>query len=547
MKQQEPEAQENEQYSRCGRSFCTITPQHLVAGATLFSAWGDRMWNFAIGVYLIKLTPGSLRLAAIYGLAWTFFAIVFTPAVGAWIDRTPRIKVIRYSLLMQNLLVIVDAITLLVVFEWPPKSDGLMTFIYVVIIVFGASANVIAQGEKISIAKDWIVVVCKGDKTLLAESNALLRRIDLTVAIVSPIAVGFAMSIVSTYASIIFICMWDLFSFFAEYFLLLKVYKDIPELRFKNDDEESVSLLGNKKSSLETEGRFVEVKSGFDVVGRLKGFILGWRVYYKQDVFLAGLTLAVVYLTCLGFNAITTGYAYTQGLTALSVSLCYAAGSLVGIFGTLLFPYMRLKFGLLKTGAIGSFSQLIMLMLCVVAIWAPGSPSLLKSSNWHSQNNTSIFSGNSKLSNNTLTTQAPLPKGFNYTSIILVMAGIILSRTGLWLLDLSITQLQQENIPEHERGIVGGVQYALNEVFDLSHFIITIFLPRANEFGYLTLVTFGAITTSAIIFQIFVYRFPRRRKVEYETLNGTVQKSGSINIKNGDINNEPENDKLQTC
>ena len=544
MKQPEPVVQENEQQPSCCRSSCTITPQHLVAGATLFSAWGDRMWNFAIGLYLIKLTPGSLRLAAIYGLAWTSFAIVFTPIIGVWIDHTPRIKVIRYSLLMQNLLVIVDAITLLVVFEWPPKSDGLMLFIYVVIIVFGASANVIAQGEKISIAKDWIVVVCKGNKTLLAESNALLRRIDLTVAIVSPIAVGFAMSIVSTYASIIFICMWDLFSFFAEYFLLLKVYKDIPELRFKNNnDEESVSLLG-KESSIETEGRFVEVKSGFDVAGRLKSFIQGWHVYYKQDVFLAGLTLAMLYLTCLGFNAITTGYASSQGLTALSVSLCYAAGSLVGIFGTFLFPYMRLKLGVLKTGAIGSFSQLIMLMLCVVAIWAPGSPSLLKSANWYSQNNTSVFSGNSKLNNNTLTTQAPLPKGFNYTSIVLVMVGIILSRTGIWLLDLSVTQLQQENIPEHERGIVGGVQYALNEFFDLSHFIITIFLPRPNEFGYLTLISFGAITTSAIIFQIFVYRFPRRRKVEYETLNGTIQKNGSINIKNGDINKQHEDDKL---
>lgn len=544
MKQPEPVVQENEQQPSCCRSSCTITPQHLVAGATLFSAWGDRMWNFAIGLYLIKLTPGSLRLAAIYGLAWTSFAIVFTPIIGVWIDHTPRIKVIRYSLLMQNLLVIVDAITLLVVFEWPPKSDGLMLFIYVVIIVFGASANVIAQGEKISIAKDWIVVVCKGNKTLLAESNALLRRIDLTVAIVSPIAVGFAMSIVSTYASIIFICMWDLFSFFAEYFLLLKVYKDIPELRFKNNnDEESVSLL-EKESSMETEGRFVEVKSGFDVVGRLKSFIQGWHVYYKQDVFLAGLTLAMLYLTCLGFNAITTGYASSQGLTALSVSLCYAAGSLVGIFGTFLFPYMRLKLGVLKTGAIGSFSQLIMLMLCVVAIWAPGSPSLLKSANWYSQNNTSVFSGNSKLNNNTLTTQAPLPKGFNYTSIVLVMVGIILSRTGIWLLDLSVTQLQQENIPEHERGIVGGVQYALNEFFDLSHFIITIFLPRPNEFGYLTLISFGAITTSAIIFQIFVYRFRRRRKVEYETLNGTIQKNGSINIKNGDINKEHKDDKL---
>lgn len=517
------------------RSCCRITclkSQHLCAGATLFSAWGDRMWNFAIGLYLIKLTPNSVRLAAIYGLVWTSFAIIFTPALGDWIDRNHRLKVIRYSLIIQNVLVITDALILLVMFTWKPSNTYLLTFLYILIVVLGASANVVAQGEKISIAKDWIVVVCKDDTKLLAESNALLRRIDLTVAIISPIAVGFAMSAVSTLASILFICAWDLLSFFAEYFLLLKVYNNVPELSVKRDIEkaESKSNEDTPNGSVETDAYFVKFKSNFDIISRLKGFILGWKVYWNQDVFLAGLTLGVVYFTALGFNAITSGYAYTQGLSEFQVSMCFGGGSLTGIFGTLLFPYMRSKLGLLKTGCIGSLFQLSMLMICVAAVWAPGSPSLLIPSNWQSQSINKNLSNYGLPTNSSMTTQSPSSQSFSYTSIIMMMAGIILSRPGLWILDLAITQLQQETISEDERGTVGGVQYAINEVFDLSHFIVTIFLPKPNEFGYLTLLSFGAIACSSIIFLTFAYQFPRRKKAGYEYINGG-------NIENGHIDN----------
>ena len=52
---------------------------------------------------------------------------------------------------------------------------------------------------------------------------------------------------------------------------------------------------------------------------------------------------------------------------------------------------------------------------------------------------------------------------FSYISISLIVAGIILSRFGLWLSDLTISQLQQENVPEEERGIVGAMQKSFKQ------------------------------------------------------------------------------------
>ena len=505
----------------------TLTSQRLVAISTLFSAWGDRMWNFAIGLYLIELTPGSFQLSAVYGLVWTSVAILFTPAVGHWIDRSDRLKIIRNALIVQNLMIIIDAMVMYILFENTHENNNLVKFAYAAVILFGAIANLIGQAEKISIAKDWIVVTCNSDEALLSESNALLRRIDLVVAITAPIAVGFAMSIVSVLASIIFICAWNLLSFFPEYFILLKVYKDVPRLAIKS----TLSCVSEKKKIGEeyednaaTETHVVEATHrGVTLFSRIKEIILGWAVYWKQDVVLAGITLSMLYLTVLGFNNITTGYAYTQGLAAVHVSICFGLGSLLGISGTFLFPFLRSKFGLIKSGTIGLTIQWSMLMICVGAIWAPGSPSLLKPSNWESQSYVQVkvhVPQNNSVDRNT----APHDGGHtetdnNYTSIIMILIGIMLSRVGLWIIDLTVTQLQQDTIPEHERGTVGGIQYALNEIFDLSHFVLTILLPRPNEFGYLILVTVSSITMASVIYHIFSFRFNRKRKVAYENID----------------------------
>ena len=50
------------------------------------------MWHFAIGIYLVELTPGSLRLTAIYQLVSTLSIIIFGPLVGDWVDANPRLR-----------------------------------------------------------------------------------------------------------------------------------------------------------------------------------------------------------------------------------------------------------------------------------------------------------------------------------------------------------------------------------------------------------------------------------------------------------------------
>jgi len=68
------------------------------------------MWQFAIGLYFIKLLPGSFLLAAIHGIISSLMVFLVAPIVGLWIERTSRLKEIQISLFLQNGFVALGAI-----------------------------------------------------------------------------------------------------------------------------------------------------------------------------------------------------------------------------------------------------------------------------------------------------------------------------------------------------------------------------------------------------------------------------------------------------
>lgn len=100
----------------------------------------------------------------------------------------------------------------------------------------------------------------------------------------------------------------------------------------------------------------------------------GWVAYYNQPVFLAGMGLAFLYMTVLGFDCITTGYAYTQGLSGSVLSLLMGASAVTGIMGTVAFTWLRRKCGLIRTGLISGVAQFACLILCAISVFMPGSP-----------------------------------------------------------------------------------------------------------------------------------------------------------------------------
>ena len=98
-----------------------------------------------------------------------------------------------------------------------------------------------------------------------------------------------------------------------------------------------------------------------------------------------------------------------------------AVSALVGVLGSTTYPILRKALGLEATGFLGMFLLVSMTSLSVASVFLPTSPF------W---NNFDLGAGlNEAL------------KGQGYTSVIVLLTGITAARFGLWIVDLSVTQV----------------------------------------------------------------------------------------------------------
>uniref|UniRef100_A0AAY4EG04 Solute carrier family 40 member n=1 Tax=Denticeps clupeoides TaxID=299321 RepID=A0AAY4EG04_9TELE len=525
------------------RDFFTSAKFLIYLGHAL-STWGDRMWNFAVAVFLVELYGNSLLLTAVYGLVVAGSVLLLGAIIGDWVDKNPRLKVAQTSLVVQNVSVILCGVLLMVVFQFKPQlselyNGWLLTTCYIMVITIANIANLASTAMSITIQRDWVVVVAGEDRSRLADMNATVRIIDQLTNILAPMLVGQIMAFGSHFIGCGFIAGWNLCSMCVEYSLLWKVYQKTPALAIKagqKDNNQEMRHLNIEKeiekgqsqvegSQLMNDGTMEkkdieDKKHGccYQMTEPLRTFRDGWVAYYNQSIFFAGMSLAFLYMTVLGFDCITTGFAYTQGLNGSILSLLMGASAISGILGTVAFTWIRKKCGLIRTGFMSGTAQLACLSLCVASVFSPGSPFDLSVSPFKDFNQ--LFGNGAALPEGptVTTTEAPslvnvstvmsedVPQVESYISVSLLFSGVIAARVGLWSFDLTVTQLIQENVIESERGIINGVQNSMNYLLDLLHFIMVILAPNPEAFGLLVIISVSFVAMGHMMYFRYAYK-----------------------------------------
>ena len=357
-----------------------------VYAAHSLSTWGDNMWWFAGGCYMLELRRESLRLTAIYGLVIAASVILFGASLGKWIDRTRRLTGVfvsyfithsyriscsaaRTFLLVQNLCVSLCALLLAGFIGYREEIDqeyleAASMIISISSIILASMARLASSGVNIIIQKDWIVVIAENDTDRLAKMNSILRTIELTTYMLAPAVAGQLFTYLGFVLTGVFIAVWNVVSVTLEYLLLTLIYKKYPKLAaFKTSDDTEDS----EDSEDNQEGN------------PLKEALAGWRTYMNHPVRNAGLGLAFLFLTVLGFDNITYGFCLLQGVPHAALGVLVGVSALVGVLGSLAYPLIRRRIGLERTGLVGMFLLISCSSLAVISAFLPGSPMDLKS------------------------------------------------------------------------------------------------------------------------------------------------------------------------
>ena len=232
--------------------------------------------------------------------------------------------------------------------------------------------------------------------------------------------------------------------------------KGITEETKKDEDE---SLSSSSETVLDAERK----ASCSGVVNVLRGLIHNpLMLYAKQPSALLMFALALLYFTVLSFHGVMTVYLKVEGSSDVSISIYRGAGAVFGIFSTVVFPCVTGRISLPTLSAMSVLFQLIFISLGAV----PLSLNIL-------------FSRDMLLN---------LFQGFT-----------AVSRFGLWLADLAISQYTQETTDTKVLGSVQGTQRSVCALFELLSYVATLVFSDPTQFSILMYFSLAAVALSSLI------------------------------------------------
>ena len=426
-------------------------------------------WKFSMSFFLSAFTNHeSLVWVAAFGLSLDTAVTIGMPAVGSWIDSTTlnRLQIVQRTMAVETISIAIASMALILLLRSSSEHNGHVWGIYMAALnSFSAIAKLADQTLLVILERDWVVEMCHKDHKWLSATNAWMRRIDLASQVIWPVIIAtVAIPLLVVHKidtdtgntredwtlAACGIAVVNILALILQYIGTSVMYRLLPVLameRFDTSESRNADEMSLEPST---------------------GFFAGLNLYLSLPASGAGLALSFLYMNALTFgNGIMTAHLLHRAMSLESIGLWRGLAALAGLAGTWIFHWSPLS---LRWTALWSIlyecACLLVAALSVVPIHAISS-----------------YVGDDE--SNTFSTS-------------LLIGGVLASRTGLWVFDLCVTQLQQETVPDHARGVVGGVQQSLNSFFGLGSFAIGLAFP--HNFNVCVLTAFGSVCMAAVFY-----------------------------------------------
>ena len=251
----------------------------------------------------------------------------------------------------------------------------------------------------IAIERDWVIVIAENSSCELEALNAQMRRIDLACKLLGPLVIAL-IDAVSFVLVLEVILGMNVLSLLIEYFAIADVYKLVPALRFK----ETASTSPADSAAVFQD---VPVYRRFPASGIAKAWEICEELsrYSHHAAFLPSFALCFLYLTVLSFSGQMVTYLLSVNITPLQIGFLRTASTAVELSATWLAPIAMKRIGTLRSGLWFINWQLCCLIGAVSSFWLIDKP---------------------------------------IVAALILVAGMIFSRVGLWGFDLCVQIIVQE-------------------------------------------------------------------------------------------------------
>uniref|UniRef100_A0A7S2K5D9 Solute carrier family 40 member n=1 Tax=Leptocylindrus danicus TaxID=163516 RepID=A0A7S2K5D9_9STRA len=316
-----------------------------------------------------------------------------------------------------------------------------------------------------------------------------MKQIDLSCKIIAPALAGGLVATGDLRFTAAAVGVLNFLSIIVEYSCTEMIYKVTPRFASKNASVRQAQN-GNYKSNNLTNSQHNQNGNGDHSNGE-EGVISsgannddGWcclmkilkqdgmlKTYFQQPIAAGGVALSLLYLNILTFGSIMTAYLVFRGVRMDVIGTLRGISCAIGLLGTVAFHFSAARISLEATGLWAIILQFICLSVSYYSLFVTD----------------------------------------NYWSLFMLISGVCASRIGLWVFDISISQLMQEMVAEEVRGVVGGVQNSLNAMLGLLAYALGMLFPDPKEFHIYVVTGFSAVGVAMLLWFFGVYLKMRQK------------------------------------
>ncbi|KZL70881.1 iron-regulated transporter [Colletotrichum tofieldiae] len=438
------------------------------------STWNSRMFEFGAVLYLAAIFPGTLLPMSLYALTRGLSALLFAPTVGHYIDNNDRLKVVRASIVFQRVAVSASCVVLYILFRGLPHGDYSRLGLLALLSMLACAEKLYSIINMVSVEKDWVVILAKGNTEALATLNAQMRRIDLCCKLLAPLFISLIDGI-STEVAIIVNFAMNIASVVVEYYAIARIYDENPDL------QERKSKLDAELSQLDPNPHGAPrcATSGRKGWRLFKKSTSDFGFYFSHRAFLPSFAGSLLYLTVLSFSGQMVTYLFASGYTTTYIGIARTISVMFEVLATWVAPWLIGKIGPVRAGLWLSNCQVFPLIGGLVIFWA----SMLN----------------------------PL------TSASSLVVGTVVSRLGLRGFDLCTQIIVQEEVEAENRGRFSTIEAAWQNAFELLSYVSTIIFFRPAKFNWPALISVMAVSSASLAYTTYVGR-KRGHLIHFEKL-----------------------------
>ncbi|KAI0136331.1 Ferroporti-1 [Xylariales sp. AK1849] len=499
-----------------------------------FSTWNARGYEFAAVLFTAAAYPDTLVAAALRMIIIYIAMILFSSSIGNWVQRTPnRLKTLLTTIVVNRGSVIIGSFFWLVILSQEdlvgsettfvlPKNDAVKHLVFTVAVAFGIIERLSASGNLISMERDWVVTAAApaGRPYDLTHLNAVMRRIDLTCKLISPLIISWVITAQnSPRIGVIFTALTSMISIPIEFISAKRVWDGCSALQVPKAVPPEAPVSSPRGS-----------------VARIRQSFRGFEMYFSTIVWIPSFSLAMLHVNVMTWRATFITSMINMGYSLLTITIARTVGSLFEITSTIVTPrgieYTgrprlqrhigaddedelevglidgvdtghegRTLTGLKRFGLWGVTWQLLATAPIVVAIW-------MISNQREEGEGISAFSKR-------------IAEGTSFTPNVgwtmVLFSFLAISRFGVWVFDLTTQQLTQTLVPEHQRSSFAGVENSVVNIFEVCGAGAAIAFPKVEQFKWLCLASLVTVFISWVMYAAWV-RGQRGHLVHWEKL-----------------------------